>query len=73
MQEDKGSGSGLIPLLQRVMRDLLGMIILSILVYNLIQCDGPNYKQPEREFNGADTLKIMIQNDSITSIKPYKQ
>lgn len=53
------------------MRDLLGMIILSILVYNLIQCDPPNYKQPEKEFNGADTLKIMIQNDSITSIKPY--
>lgn len=24
-------------------------------------------------FNGADTLKIMIHNDSITSIQPYKK
>jgi hypothetical protein len=29
-------------------------------------------EEPIPKFNGADTLKIMIHNDSITSIKPLK-
>lgn len=56
------------------MRDILTVIILSVLVWQLLRCE---YKQPskvhEHTFNGADTLKIMIHNDSITSIEPYKK
>lgn len=72
MQEDKGASSGLISFLQRAMRDLIGMIILSVLAYNLIQCEPRNYRQEAKDFNGADTLRIMVVNDSITEIKPLK-
>ena len=72
MQEDKGASSGLISLLQRVMRDLIGMIILAALAYNLMQCEPRNYRQEAKDFNGADTLRIMVVNDSITEIKTLK-
>lgn len=55
------------------MRDILAVIVLSILAYQLLRCEfKQEYKAPEQDFNGADTLKIMLHNDSITSIKPYK-
>jgi hypothetical protein len=55
------------------MKDILIVIILSILVWQLLRCEfQSDYKAPDQPFNGADTLKIMIHNDSITEIKPLK-
>ena len=55
------------------MRDLITVIILLILAWQLLRCEfKQEYKAPEQPFNGADTLKIMIHNDSITEIKPLK-
>ena len=56
------------------MKDILIVIVLAILVWQLLRCEfKQEYKAPEQSFNGADTLKIMIHNDSITSIKPLKK
>lgn len=56
------------------MRDILLMIILAVLAYQLLRCEfKQEYKAPEQEFNGADTLKIFFVDDSITEIKPYKK
>lgn len=56
------------------MRDILAVIVLAVLAYQLLRCEfKQEYKAPEQTFNGADTLKIMIHNDSITEIKPYKK
>lgn len=56
------------------MKDILIVIVLAILVWQLLRCEfKQEYKAPEQPFNGADTLKIMIHNDSITSIKPLKK
>jgi len=56
------------------MRDVLLMIILAVLAYQLLRCEFKSeYNAPEQEFNGADTLKIFFVNDSITEIKPYKK
>jgi hypothetical protein len=56
------------------MRDILAVIVLSILAYQLLRCEfKQEYKAPEQSFNGADTLKIFFVNDSITEIKPLKK
>jgi len=55
------------------MRDILAVIVLSILVWQLLRCEmKQEYKAPEQDFNGADTLKIFFVDDSITEIKPLK-
>jgi hypothetical protein len=55
------------------MRDILAVIVLSILVWQLLRCEfKQEYKAPEQPFNGADTLKIFFVHDSITEIKPLK-
>jgi len=55
-----------------MIKDIIIIVILWAVFYNLITCKQ-EYKAPEQTYNGADTLKIMIVNDSITSIKPYKK
>lgn len=56
------------------MRDILAVIVLAILVWQLLRCEmKQEYKAPEQPFNGADTLKIFFVNDSITEIKPLKK
>ena len=53
------------------MRDILSVIVLAILAYQLLRCEfKQEYKALEQPFNGADTLKIFFVNDSITEIKP---
>ena len=55
------------------MRDIITVIVLAILVWQLLRCEmKQEYKAPEQNFNGADTLKIFFVNDSITEIKPLK-
>jgi hypothetical protein len=56
-----------------MIRDVILFIVLAAACYSLIDCSR-DYKAPEMvKFNGADTLKIMIVNDSITSIKQYRK
>jgi len=56
------------------MRDILAVIVLSILAYQLLRCEfKQEYKAPEQAFNGSDTLKIFFVDDSITEIKPLKK
>ena len=56
------------------MRDILAVIVLAVLAYQLLRCEfKQEYKAPEQNFNGADTLKIFFVDDSITEIKPYKK
>lgn len=56
------------------MKDIMIIIILSILVWQLLRCEmKQEYKAPEQDFNGADTLKIFFVNDTITEIKPLKK
>jgi hypothetical protein len=53
------------------MRDLITVIILLILAWQLLRCEfKQEYKAPEQPFNGSDTLKIFFVDDSITEIKP---
>ena len=55
------------------MRDLITVIILLILAWQLLRCEfQSDYKAPEQPFNGSDTLKIFFVEDSITEIKPLK-
>lgn len=55
-----------------MIKDIIIIVILCAVCYNLINCKQ-EYKAPEQTYNGADTLKIMIVNDSITDIKPLKK
>ncbi len=56
------------------MKDLIIVIILGILVWQLLRCEfKQEYKAPEQPFNGSDTLKIFFVDDSITEIKPLKK
>jgi len=56
------------------MRDLITVIILLILAWQLLRCEfKQEYKAPEQAFNGSDTLKIFFVDDSITEIKPLKK
>ena len=48
------------------------IILAAVILCTLNRCIQIE-EAPEYRFNGADTLKIMIHNDSITSIKPYKK
>ena len=56
------------------MKDILIVIVLSILAYQLLRCE---FKQPKemqvQQFCKGDTLKIFFVNDSITEIKPLKK
>jgi len=55
------------------MRDILAVIVLTILVWQLLRCEfKQEHKAPEQPFNGSDTLKIFFVHDSITEIKPLK-
>jgi hypothetical protein len=55
-----------------MIKDVIIFIVLAAACYSLIDCSR-EYKSPEMiKYNGADTLKIMIHNDSITSIKTLK-
>ena len=55
------------------MRDILAVIVLTILAWQLLRCE---FKQPKEmqvhEFCKGDTLKIFFVDDSITEIKPFK-
>jgi hypothetical protein len=55
------------------MKDILIVIVLSILAYQLLRCE---FKQPKemqvQQFCKGDTLKIFFVDDSITEIKPLK-
>jgi len=56
------------------MRDIITIIILSVLAWQLLRCEfKKEHKAQEQNFNGADTLKIFFVDDSITEIKPYKK
>jgi hypothetical protein len=56
------------------MKDILIVIVLAILVWQLLRCEfKQEYKAPEQPFNGSDTLKIFFVDDSITEIKPLKK
>jgi len=56
------------------MKDILIVIVLAILVWQLLRCEfKQEYKAPEQSFNGADTLKIFFVDDSITEIKPFRK
>jgi hypothetical protein len=56
------------------MKDILIVIVLAILVWQLLRCEfQSDYKAPEQPFNGSDTLKIFFVDDSITEIKPLKK
>jgi len=48
------------------------IILAAVLLFVLNRCIEIE-ETPVPTFNGADTLKIMIVNDSITSIKPYRK
>jgi hypothetical protein len=48
------------------------IILAAVLLCVLNRCIEIE-EEPVPTFNGADTLKIMIVNDSITSIKPLKK
>lgn len=48
------------------------IILAAVILCTLNRCIEIEEK-PVPTFNGADTLKIMIVNDSITEIKPYKK
>jgi hypothetical protein len=56
------------------MRDILAVIVLTILAYQLLRCE---FKQPKemqvQQFCKGDTLKIFFVDDSITEIKPLKK
>jgi len=47
------------------------IILAAVILCTLNRCIKIK-EQMVPTFNGADTLKIMIHNDSITEIKPYK-
>jgi len=54
------------------MRDIITVIVLAILVWQLLRCEfQSDYKAPEQPFNGSDTLKIFFVDDSITEIKQF--
>lgn len=48
------------------------IILAAVILCTLNRCIEIK-EEPVPTFNGADTLKIMIHNDSITEIKPYKK
>ncbi len=48
------------------------IILAAVILCTLNRCIEIK-EEPVPTFNGADTLKIMIVNDSITEIKPYKK
>jgi hypothetical protein len=57
----------------KIMRDLVIMIVVFLVVWEVFIGGQPKHVEKEEpKFNGADTLKIMIHNDSITSIKTLK-
>jgi len=48
------------------------IILAAVLLCTLNRCIEIE-EEPVPTFNGADTLKIMIHNDSITEIKPFRK
>jgi hypothetical protein len=73
LQTYERAGCKLIPFYNKGLKDLITVIVLAILVWQLLRCEfQQEYKAPEQPFNGSDTLKIFFVNDSITEIKPLK-
>lgn len=48
------------------------IILAAVILCTLNRCIEIK-EEPVPTFNGADTLKIMIHNDSITSIEPLRK
>jgi hypothetical protein len=53
------------------MKTLLIVVILGAIVYSCSR-ESKSVDLHNPNWNWSDTLKIMIKNDSITSVKPYK-